>query len=266
MKGSPVSESLLSLEQVAFAYRIGSFRLESVSLQMEAGGFWGIIGPNGSGKSTLLKLAAGILPPSSGSVHLRGKRFSSLSRRQVARQLAYLPQSVMPTFDYNVREIVCLGRYPHLQGIGFLGPRDRDVVDCSMEQAQIEDLAQRRLSELSGGQRQRAYLAAALAQEPQLLLLDEPIAALDFDHQYRFFELLSHLTEKGLAVAAVLHDLNLAARYCRSFVLLDKGRLIATGDRNAVMNPDRLADVYNTPVDMLMSADRSCPVFVPRLG
>lgn len=260
-----MSDALLALEAIHYRYPQSDWALHDIALQFQPGSFWGIIGPNGSGKSTLLKIAAGILRPASGAVCLGEYPLQKMNRRRIARQLAYLPQAVTPTFDYTVEETVCLGRCPHLSGAGFLGPTDHQVVDQCLQATEVVDLRHRPLSKLSGGQRQRVLLASVLAQQPRILLLDEPTTALDFDHQIAFFTLLQKLTAEGIAVVTVLHDLNLAVRFCRRFALLKDGRLISHGPREQVLTESQLAAVYTHPIEILQPPQMDWPILLPRV-
>jgi iron complex transport system ATP-binding protein len=201
-----MADSLLQLEVVAYQYPDSDWRLESVSLAVAAGEVLAIIGPNGSGKSTLLRIGAGVLRPLSGQVLLRGRDITRLARRDIARSLGYLPQQVRSDFDYRVEEVVAMGRFPHLAGAGFLSAADRAVVDRCLVETEIAEYRQRPLSRLSGGERQRVFLASVLAQEPRVLLLDEPTAALDLASQGVLAGLMKHHRSEGGLVIAATHQ------------------------------------------------------------
>ena len=244
----------LKLEDVSFRYEDSDWELGGVSCALRQGKMLAIIGPNGSGKSTLLKLASGVLSPQSGRIVLDGRDLSAFERAEVARHLGYLPQLVSYTFDYFVEEIVGMGRFPHLSGLGFLSRHDVEVAERSMAQTGTEAFRGRRLSRLSGGERQRVFLASVLAQEPRVLLLDEPTAALDIHHQAGFFRLLRRLVNEGMAAAVVTHDLNVASFHCDRLLLLARGRPIKEGTPEEIVRPEVLSDVYEEPV--LVERDR----------
>ncbi len=235
---------LLALQNCSFAYGSGDFRLEGVTLDVGPGRMCGIVGPNGSGKSTLLRIMAGIAHPAEGSVCVRGKQLRRYDRRELARVVAFLPQSPSPSFDLTVREVVGLGRYPYQSGLGLLGSRDEAVIDRTLVETECERLAGRLFSTLSGGERQRVLVAGVLAQEPELLLLDEPSASLDIHHKSHVFDLLRSLTGRGIAVVVVTHDLNMAAEFCDELFLLSNGRVARTGQPEEVMTDVLLSDVY----------------------
>ena len=237
--------SLLSIENIGYSYRANGWKLENISLEVAAGQIVGIIGPNGAGKSTLLKIAARTLAYHTGRVSLMGRDMNRLSRRKIAQQLGYLPQHVTTTFDHHVEEVVALGRFPHLSGAGFLQNHDRKIIERCLEQTETSPYRHRPLSQLSGGERQRVLLASVLAQQPRVLLLDEPTTGLDLHHQVTFFCLLSELVQKGMAVLVVTHELNLAAQYCNRLLLLDAGRTVKEGSVNEVINTNILPTVYH---------------------
>lgn len=220
---------MLRFENLSFTYGTRSV-VDGVDIEVRPGEFFGILGPNGSGKSTLLKLAAGLLRPSGGRVLLRGREVAAMKRRELAREVAFLSQELQVEFPYRVSEVVLLGRTPHLPFFGFPGAHDLEVAEGALRAAGCEALAERRIHELSGGERQRVFIAKALAQEPSLLLLDEPTAHLDLHYQIALHDLLRRRNRDGaFTVVTVLHDLNLAAQYCDRLLLLSEGRTVAYG-------------------------------------
>lgn len=229
--------------------------LQGVDLAVRAGEFWGILGPNGSGKTTLLRCLAGVLRPRAGRVLLKGRRVDELPRREVARAVAVLPSGGgwLPEAEaFSVRQVVALGRYPWGEGEGSTA----SAVEESLALLGLEPLAERRLGELSGGERQRVFLARALAQEPRALLLDEPTAHLDLRHQAATLSLVRRLVrERGLAAVAVLHDPNLALRFCDRLLLLRSGRAVAAGEPAAVLSAENVRAVYGAEV--LVDLDRA---------
>lgn len=237
----------LALEGVGFGYeRVPVVR--DVTAAFQAGEMAALLGPNGAGKSTLLRVASGLARPTAGRVLLEGADLASLPRREVARRVAVVPQEFSVQFPYTVRQLVELGRAPHQGLFGLARARDREVVTEALAATGVAMLADRVFNELSGGERQRVILALALAQEPHMLLLDEPTAHLDIKHQIEVLELLRQLNrERGLTVLAVLHDLNLAARFFPRLLLL-RGALIDDGPPSRVLESGVLSRVYETPV------------------
>jgi len=236
---------VLELERVCAGYARHQPVIADLTLAVEGGVFLGLIGPNGSGKSTLIRALAGVVPFRTGAIRLAGQSLSSLSRRQIARRVAVLPQDTSCAFAFTVREIVSMGRHPHLGRFQRPGRDDLRIVDEVMERTDVQQLASRSVLELSGGERQRVAVARALAQKPQVLLLDEPTSHLDLNHRIEVFDLLHQLNrEEGLTLVCVTHDLNDAAEYCDRLLLLDRGRTMACGSPPAVLTPDLIRCAY----------------------
>lgn len=255
-------ESALSAHAVSFSY--GSVQvLKEVSLEVERGSFVGLVGPNGSGKTTILRIMARLLKPSHGYVLLGGRSIDQMSRVEVARQMALLPQSpnLPPTF--TVWELVLMGRNPFLGFLAKEQQRDIAASERAMSLARCAHLADRRLEDLSGGERQRVLMARALAQEPRVLLLDEPTAHLDMQHQVAVVELVAELVEKGRAALGVFHDLNLAASFCDQLAVLSKGRLIAWGKPEEVLKADMLREVFEVDLSLASHPRGGAPVVLP---
>jgi iron complex transport system ATP-binding protein len=261
-----MADELLALESVEHRYSDEGWRLERVSLGVAEGEMLSIIGPNGSGKSTLLRIGAGVLRPVAGSVALCGQALAGMPRRDVARSLGYLPQAVASAFDYTVEEVVAMGRFPHLRGAGFLTTGDLDVVTRCLRDTEVEPYRRRALSRLSGGERQRVFLASVLAQEPRVLLLDEPTTALDLHHQARFFGLLRRLAGQGMAVAVVTHDVNLASLYCDRVALLRDGSLAELGTPDDVLTEAVLQATYGDDVLLERHPTSGRPIVLPAGG
>jgi len=239
---------LLAVQNCRFRYRSGRFSLRDVSLDVPAGAVTGIIGPNGSGKSTLLRLMCGLLRPESGQVLLDGSPLGGLGRRERARKVAFLPQSSDTSFRFTARQVVAMGRYPYLGPFGFLSRRDIEAVEAALAAADVAALAGRCFSTLSGGERQRVLLAGILAQEPKVMLLDEPTAALDIHHAVELLGLLRGLSRAGIGVVTVTHDLNDAGRFCDRLVLLSDGAVARSGAPEEVMDAVLLSEVYGADV------------------
>ncbi|MFB3786317.1 MAG: ABC transporter ATP-binding protein [bacterium] len=240
---NPNPEPLI-ITNLRYAYPDSSWQLDAPEFRGRAGEIVAVIGPNGSGKSTLLRLAAGVLPFTQGRIEILGEDIRSLDRRRAAKVLGYLPQETTAEFDFRVIDVVAMGRYAHLPAGGFLRDHDQRVVDECMKQTGTMPLKHRRLSRLSGGERKRVLLASVLAQEPRMLLLDEPTGALDLHHQVRFFAILTQLAEAGLSVIVVTHDMNLASLYCHRMVLMCEGRIVRDGPPEEVLTREQLAPIY----------------------
>ncbi len=203
-----------------------------------------ILGPNGAGKSTLLKAVAGLLPTTSGSISWRGESTRNWSPKDRARRLAFVPQSLSVLPEVTVRTFIAQGRYAHQTLFTRATAADREAVDQALAQADLMDLAERALPDLSGGQRQRCLVARALAQQSELLLIDEPTNALDPEHQIAIFQLIERLAREERAVAVVTHDLNLASQFASRILLLDAGRKVADGSVPEVLERSVLEPVY----------------------
>jgi iron complex transport system ATP-binding protein len=238
------------MEDVVFTYR-GAQRpaFQAARLAIQPGSLFAIIGPNGSGKSTLLRLLMGVLEPDSGKVRFEGRDVSSWSRRELARRIGVVSQGEEMAFPITAREMVALGRYPHLGPWRRSGRDDEMAIEVAMERCAVSDLAARPIDRLSGGERQRVRIARALAQEPGTLVLDEPTAQLDIAHEMAIFELLAGLTRKDrTTVLIVTHHLNLAARYASELLLLERGQVVANGQPHMVIDRETIERVYGWPV------------------
>ncbi len=225
--------------------------LRNISLQLTRGQCLGLVGPNGSGKSTLVRALSRVLPPLAGQVLLEGTDLYRLPARAVARRLAVVPQDTTVPFDFSVRDIVLMGRAPHLGRFGMERPQDYARVEECLSLTHATALADRPITSLSGGERQRCMIARALAQEPEILLLDEPTAHLDINHQIEVLDLTRRLTvHQHLATLVVLHDLNLASQYCDSLVLLAPGRAVAVGSPREVVTERAIRQAYGAEVQV----------------
>jgi iron complex transport system ATP-binding protein len=225
-------------------YRDDRAILDEVDIRLNRGEMLGLIGPNGAGKSTLLRLLAGVLQPDTGQLLLNGKPIETLSRRERAQRIAYLPQLNQIAWPLSVERLVELGRIPHLEPWQRPGPADRVIIERVIVQTDLLALRQRRFDTLSGGEQARVLLARALVTEPEILLADEPTAALDPAHQLDLMQLLCGHCEAGQSVIVVLHDLTLAAHFCHRLQLLFEGATLAEGLPEDVLDEDNLADAY----------------------
>ncbi len=224
------------LEARGLSVRLGEREIvRNVDLALSAGDLLAVTGPNGAGKTTLLRALAGVLPAAAGDVLLAGRPIGGLSRRQVARDLAYLPQDTHTAFSISVAEVVALGRYAHVGPLRPLAAEDRRICARAMEQADVAHLARRALPSLSGGERRRVFLARAIAQQARILVFDEPTSALDVGHALGTMALLEGLAREGRAVVLSLHDLTLALRGPTGALLLDGGRAVARGEPAATL-------------------------------
>ncbi|CAN7330640.1 ABC transporter ATP-binding protein [Paenibacillus sp. LjRoot56] len=230
---------------------IQSFReqqvLDNMSFEVGHGEFFGIIGPNGSGKSTLLRLLSGMDPVMHGNVLLKGKKVSSYSRKELAKWLAVLQQDALPPVGFTVREVVEMGRYPFQNWLGEDKVESDGLIDAIITKLELEGLVDRTIERLSGGERQRVALAKVMAQQPSLLMLDEPTTFLDIGYQIQMMDYIrSWQQESELTVIAVLHDLNLAAQYCTRLMIVHEGRVTAIGTPAEIITSTQIAEVYGT--------------------
>jgi iron complex transport system ATP-binding protein len=247
---------MLSASNLSYAYsgpRGGdrAFMLRDVSVSISRGSLAGLLGPNGCGKTTLLKLLSGVLHPQHGAVAFDGRPLRQIGRRELARHVAVVPQETHPAFDYTALEMVLMGRHPHLGPFQLEGPHDLAVAYDAMVATGTADLAERSYMTLSGGEKQRVVIASALAQSPDVLLLDEPTASLDLGYQLEVAALLLRLNrERGVTMVLATHDLNLAAGLCDTLVLMRGGRVRAHGPTRAVLTPSTIAEVYDVDAEV----------------
>jgi iron complex transport system ATP-binding protein len=234
----------LTLSGVEFGYGARPL-FRGVDLALCDGEMTAVLGPNGSGKTTLVRLASGHLRPQAGSIRLGERDLATLNARERARSISVVPQETTLTFRYTVDEVVMMGRAPHQGLLGVESAADREQVDLALERTGAGELARRPFDELSGGERQRVVLARALAQQPRVLLLDEPTSFLDLKHRLLIYDLLTRLNEEtGLTVLVVSHDINLVARHCRRLLLLQDGAVQADGAPVEVLVPENIRAVY----------------------
>jgi iron complex transport system ATP-binding protein len=255
---------LLSVADLSYAYGERQV-LDGVSFDVPAGGAIGLLGPNGAGKTTLLHLLAGVSTPDAGRITLDGVPLAGLPRQVRARRIALVPQETHVTFDYSVREMVLMGRYPHLGPFEIEGPADLAMAGAALAATDAGGFADRRFATLSGGEKQRVVLASALAQlgvlpssdaadgrrpEPALLLLDEPTTGLDLGHEVALMRLLTTLnTRFGLTLLVSTHHLAFAAACCTLLLVLKDGRLVARGTPREVLTPRVMRDVYGVEIE-----------------
>jgi iron complex transport system ATP-binding protein len=241
-------EPILTLENVGFRY--GQIQaIKGIDLQVNAGEILGILGPNGSGKSTLLKVMDGILVPQEGEILIEDSPLAAFGRSNLAREVAMVAQENHFRFSFSTLEVVLMGRFPHLKRLQFEGKRDMEVASDALRATHTLEFAERSIHELSGGEKQRVLIARALAQEPKVILLDEPTSFLDLKFKREIFQLISSLSlEKALSVVVVSHDIDLTSQYCRRVIMLKNGSIYEMGEPNDVITAPNIEAVYDCPV------------------
>lgn len=256
---------MIELKDLALGYE-GRLVLRALSLEIAPGEVFALLGPNGSGKTTLLRALAGQLAPQTGAIYLDFKDLSELSPQALAREIAALEQEIHSSFDFTVRGIIELGRLPHLARWRRLSREDRAIIERAMIQTDVLQFADRAIQQLSSGERQRVWLALALAQEPKVLLLDEPTAHLDLRYQSEIFNLIRRLAQEQLTIVLSLHDLNLAARFADRVALLGEGQILALGKPHIVLTAKQIERAYGTRVRVVsLNGDVPQIVFIPEV-
>lgn len=238
--------------------------VEDLNIAIPQGKITALVGANGSGKSTILKTMARIMNPSEGSVLLDGRSIHKQSTKEVAKQLAILPQNPTAPDGLTVAELVSYGRFPYQKGFGSLSKDDKATIQWAIEATGMTDFADRPVDQLSGGQRQRAWIAMALAQETDILFLDEPTTFLDMAHQLEVLQLLQKLNAtSNRTIVMVVHDLNHAARYAHHMIAIKKGKVVGEGQPTEVMTPDILREVFNIEADIVTDPRSGVPLCLP---
>ncbi len=239
-----------NIEKLFFKYNSHN-TLSDINLQIESGETLGIIGPNGSGKTTFVKLLDNILKPESGKVQLFGKDIGKIKREELAKIVAYVPQSIEIIFPFTVFEVVLMGRAPYLKGLGFENERDYEIANKIIEDLDIKNIIHKPYNSLSGGEKQRVSIARALCQLPKVILLDEPNAHLDISHQLEIFNFMKRLNQnEDVTVISVSHDLNLASIYFDRILILKDGVIAASGKPDEVFTKEQIKEVFNTNVEV----------------
>jgi iron complex transport system ATP-binding protein len=256
---------LFQIQNLSFRYPAhAEFELSAINLSIEKGGLWGLLGPNGAGKSTLLRLLAGLLKPNTGKVFFEGKSLVDLSVRERARKIAFVPQSIHFQFPLSVREIVEMGRHPYLGRFDPLSSKDKSICERALRLCDAWEFRERSFEQLSGGERQRVLVASALAQTPEVLLLDEPTLSLDLAHQILLFEIIEKLhREEGVSVVVATHEMNLAGQYLKRLVLMRRGEILAEGTPGRVLTPSRIKAVHGVEVEAVRRRG-ALAYFVPK--
>ena len=223
--------------------------LRGISFEIKIGEFVGVVGPNGCGKTTLLRAIAGLIPTVEGRIIVTNHDLLTLSRREIAQKIAYVPQLSEPVEGFTVTDLVMLGRTPYLERFSFEEEEDFQVVKKALAELKIENLAQTPVAELSGGEFQRVMIAKALAQEPRVIMLDEPISHLDIRYQVRIMKLLYRFRALK-TILSTFHDLNLAARFCQKLILMKKGEIIAYGRPDEILTAENIWKAYNIKAEV----------------
>ena len=242
--------AILAFNHLSFGYRADVPVLQDVSLSIERGAVTGLLGPNGAGKTTLLHLALGWLSPSSGRVELEGRPLGEYPRQELGRRLGLVPQSEAIAFEYTVLEYVLLGRAPYLPPLEMPGEKDVAAALAALKRVGLQGFEQRSMLEISGGERQLALTARSLAQEPQILLLDEPTAHLDLGNKAHLIRILRSLHEQGVTILLTTHDPELASLLCTRLVLVEKGLPLTEGTVEEMLTPENLSRLYGLPVEL----------------
>ncbi|OGC14061.1 hypothetical protein A3J90_01575 [candidate division WOR-1 bacterium RIFOXYC2_FULL_37_10] len=238
--------------------------IKNLSFTVTAGEFVGIVGPNGSGKTTLLRTISGLLPLTMGEIRLEGGNFKNLTRNELAKTVAFVPQLMEPVEGFSVLDMVLLGRTPYVNRFSFESAEDIQVAKWAIKELQAEEFTDQDVTKLSGGEFQRVAIARALAQEPKILLLDEPISHLDLRYQVKILKLLRKLRQQR-TIVATFHDLNMASRFCQKLMLLKKGEIIAYGYPDEVLTAENIWKAYRVKAQVKKNprTKRASLVFLP---
>ena len=256
--------SVFELQNVSYKYD-ENLILQDISLKIPRALITGILGPNGSGKTTLLKVLSGIYKPSYGSVLLNDRPLVKYSHLEIARQIALLEQNNASSIPFTVRAVVEMGRYPWLKPLGTLTPKDEEIIDYALQCFGLIKRQNQIVETLSGGERQLVSLARAMAQEPQILILDEPTTYLDIGHQCMVMEYLRKWHKKyATTIIMVIHDLNLSSQYCNNLVLLEQGKIAAVGSKKEVLCEELISKTYRASFSMIEHPTSGVPLFLPR--
>jgi iron complex transport system ATP-binding protein len=259
----PRTENVFELDKVSFKYN-STLILRNISLKIPQGRITGILGPNGSGKTTLLKILSGINKPSQGSVFLYNRLLETYSRKDLAKQIAFLEQNNSVSSPFTVREVVEMGRYPWLKPLSSLKARDKEIVDYALQCFDLTAKQDQTIGTMSGGEKQLVSLARAMAQEPQILILDEPTTYLDIGHQSMVMEYLYKWhKEWKTTIIMVIHDLNMLSQYCDHLIVLDNGVFVKDGVREEVLCKELITKTYKANFSVIKHPDSGVPQFLP---
>lgn len=255
--------SVYQISDLRFAYAQTPV-LNGISTEIGFGDFVALVGPNGAGKSTLLKILAGLIRRYKGEVRFDGTALSKMAPRDLARRVAFVPQETHVVFPFSVNQMVLMGRAPHQSASLFDSGIDLERAEFAMRVTDTLDLAKKSFTQLSGGERQRVVLASALAQDPEVLLLDEPTVYLDLKHQIHFYNIVERLNvERRMTIVSVTHDVNLAARYARRMMAMRAGAIVADGVPESVLTPEHMYEIFEVSVAVLKRADGRGSYIIP---
>ncbi|TCT14878.1 iron complex transport system ATP-binding protein [Natranaerovirga pectinivora] len=252
----------ISVQNLSVAYE-DNMIIENMNLSIPKGQISIIIGANGCGKSTLLKSIARVVKPKSGEIFINGKNIKKQKEKTIATQVAFLPQGPICPSGITVKELVAYGRFPHQKMIGGLNVHDKEIIDWAIEETGLKDFSDRAIESLSGGQRQRAWIAMTLAQETDIIMLDEPTTYLDMSYQLEVLQVLEKLNkEKHITIVMVLHELNNACRFASHIIGLKNGKIICKGNPKEAITKDTLKDIYGIDVKLQLSENKKYPICV----
>lgn len=256
-------ESIISIDNLWFKYDKDSI-LENININIDQGSFISIIGPNGSGKTTLLKNMVNLLTPTKGSISLFKKDIKNIKYKDLAKKVAVVHQSNNIGFNFSVEDVVMMGRFPYLKRFQSETSKDYEIVEKAMKNTGIFDLKDRSILNISGGEMQRVMIARALVQEPEILVLDEPISNLDLKYQVGILNICKELNKKeNLTVICILHDINLASRYSDNIILLKDGKIHSLDKPNNVITKKNIKEVYDIDVDVKNIENTDIPYIIP---
>lgn len=250
-------EPIMKLEHVSFSYPNSDMVLDSFSLSVNKGEFLGIIGPSGAGKTTIFRILSGYLKPHFGKIFVKGRELKTLSHSERSKTMAFVPQGIFTALPYTVWQIVEMGRVSRSSKISGLTPMDIDAIKEALDFVKMYKYSARYFNSLSGGEKQRVLIAMALAQSPEVLLLDEPTASLDIGLKSHLMTLLRKLNqEKGITIASISHDIQLSASFCDSLVMIKNGRIVSHGKVKEVLNSDIISSVYSCNAEVFEYNDK----------
>jgi iron complex transport system ATP-binding protein len=255
---------MIEISHLNYSYN-GKPVLNNIDIAIQQGEFVGIIGPNGAGKSTLLKLMDRVLKIQTGAIRILDKEINQYTQKELAKVIGFVQQEFKTGFNFNVMDIVLMGRHPHQKMFFVDTQNDLDIASTAMNATDCQHLRERLVNTLSGGERQRVILASALAQEPKILLLDEPTTALDLKHQVHFYDIVEKLRRaKGLTVISVTHDLNLILKFCTRILVLKSGKILADGTIDDIVKKDILENAYDTSIEIIAHPQSGIPIILTK--
>ncbi|WDV44409.1 ABC transporter ATP-binding protein [Clostridiaceae bacterium M8S5] len=256
--------SAMKIENISFKYT-DNLILRDLNFTVDKGEFLGILGPNGCGKTTLLKNMCNLLKPLSGNISVGNENISKTSHKELAKKIAVVHQFDNISFDFSVHDIVLMGRMPHQRRFSGETKKDYEVVERCMKVTDSWDLRDKKILQISGGERQRVMLARALAQEPEILLLDEPISHLDIKHQINILNLCKKLNkEDNLTIIITIHDINMALKYCKKIIMMNNGQIEAYDKPEIVLTKENISNIYDIGVDIIRNKDKNITYIVPK--